>query len=263
MWIPKIPFLNSKEPEVDYRVPVPTAFPKLEGGEMAGLYKGARSGGDFFDVVTTGSRVIFVLLDISGKRAAAFHIAAHVQDAFREQAPLIFDDHTSNEAEGITELLLHINRTIINTAGGAHLSAGFLGCFSLQLGTLFYANAGHTPGLLKDSSGVSLLQATGLPLGLFSHATQDAQMCVLEPGATLLLVSRGITECKRQRREFGVESVRDILTRGDFQDAKDVCSVVLAAAVDYAVGKSSENDLTTLALVRSVAKASRTVSAGS
>lgn len=252
MWTSKIPFLK-KESAVDYRRPIPTTFPELEGGQMAGLYKGARTGGDFYDVVSTQSRLIFLLLDIAGKREEALHIAAHVQDKFRYSAPKAFAHQDVNEAVAVTELLLHVNRTILEAAKGTHFSAAFLGCYSLTLGTLCYVNAGHTPALLKDSSGVTLLEANGLPLGLFSHATHDAQMCVLEPGAALLLVSRGIIECKHRRREFGIESVRQTLLNTSASDAHQLCNAALDAVQQFANGSSLENDLTTMALIRPAA----------
>ena len=68
-------------------------------------------------------------------------------------------------------------------------------------GIVCYFNAGHTPGLVRDRSGCSELPATELPLGLFSHVACEAPMVALEPGATLLLVSRGVVEgvCRKGR----------------------------------------------------------------
>src|SRR3954464_3545310 len=126
MWIEKIPFLKHKE-KTGYRRPEPTVFPKVAGAEMAALYKGARTGGDFYDAVATGSRVVFLMLDIAGKREEALHIAAHVQEKFRAAAPKVFEPVEVNEAEAATELLLTVNRTIIDACGGTHFSAGFLG----------------------------------------------------------------------------------------------------------------------------------------
>jgi serine phosphatase RsbU (regulator of sigma subunit) len=255
MWTPKIPFFQ-KDPAAEYRCPVPTIFPKFQGGQIAALYTGARSGGDFFDAVTTDHRLVFMLLDIAGKREEALHIAAHVQEKFRADAPVIFGERNKNDAEGVTELLLNVNRAIIGAVGGAHMSSAFVGSYSLNLGILFYVNAGHTPGLIKDSSGVSLLEATGLPLGLFSHATHDAQMCVMEPGSVLLLTSRGIVESKRKRKEFGIERVRETLLNRAFDDASSVCSAALNAVEEFMDGKTPDNDLTTLALLRNAVKRS-------
>jgi hypothetical protein len=52
------------------------------------------------------------------------------------------------------------------------------------------------------------LEASGLPLGIFSHATQSASTCGLVPGAALLLVSRGIIEAEHNDREFGLEGAK-------------------------------------------------------
>ena len=249
MWIPKIPFFNKQE-KTGYRRPEPTVFPKLDSVQIAALYKGARTGGDFYDVVTTPTRLVFLMLDIAGQRETALHIAAHVQDKFRVSAPKVFAKTEVNEAEAATELLLEVNRTIISAVGGTHFSAGFLGCYAFDLGTLCYINAGHTPALLKDSSGVTMLEASGLPLGLFSHATHDAQMCVLEPGAALMLVSRGIVECKHRRREFGIASMKELLAGTKSTNPQEVCSAALAAVEEFTDRAPEKNDMTTLTLIR-------------
>src|ERR1035438_5006970 len=59
----------------------------------------------------------------------------------------------------------------IRAAAGVRSCSAFLGCYNEELGTICYANAGHTPGLLRDPSGITELPATGLPLGLFSAST--------------------------------------------------------------------------------------------
>ena len=90
-----------------------------------------------------------------------------------------------------------------------------------------YFNSGHTPGLARDRNGVSELPATGLPLGLFSHMTSNAPMVALEPGAVLLLASRGIVEAKRKSEEFGLERVKDALQHSKAASAKELCASVL------------------------------------
>jgi Stage II sporulation protein E (SpoIIE) len=104
-----------------------------------------------------------------------------------------------------------MNLTILR--GGLRRCPAFIGCYSEDLGTVCYANAGHTPGLLRDQTGITLLEATGLPLGLFSHTTQSAATCHLLPGAALVAVSRGIIEADmieadNQIAEFGLDGVK-------------------------------------------------------
>jgi serine phosphatase RsbU (regulator of sigma subunit) len=98
-----------------------------------------------------------------------------------------------------------LNRTILQFDGSVRSCPAFLGCFNEDLDTVCYA--GHTPGLLRDATGIRRLAATGLPLGLFSHPTRDAYTVSLDPGAVLLIVSLGIIEADPKGEEFGVEGV--------------------------------------------------------
>jgi serine phosphatase RsbU (regulator of sigma subunit) len=70
------------------------------------------------------------------------------------------------------ELCYEINRTILKLADGIRSCPAFIGCYNEDLGTVCYANAGHTPGLLRDGTGITRLEATSLPLGLFSPYTR-------------------------------------------------------------------------------------------
>jgi serine phosphatase RsbU (regulator of sigma subunit) len=197
--------------------------------KVGALYRGARVGGDFYDFVATGpQRMLLLLLDIAGKRDQALHIAASVQEVFRGAADL-FAAESVNEPVAITGLLLEINRAIMAVAEGVRCAPGFLGCYNETVGTMCYINAGHTPALLKDDGEVRLLEANGLPLGLFSHATHDAQLCAMPPGATLLLVSRGLVETKAGHEEFGLERVKQILGESPTRDPQQLCASVLEA----------------------------------
>ena len=114
-----------------------------------------------------------------------------------------------------------MNRTILQMAGGVRSCPAFMGCYNEDLGTVCYTNAGHTPGLLRDQTGITPLEATGLPLGLFSHATHSASTCALMPGAVLLIVSRGIIEAEFGGEEFGLEGVQETFRERHRQTAQD------------------------------------------
>jgi len=195
--------------------------------QVGALYRGARVGGDFYDFIATGPcRMLVLLLDIAGRRDQALHIAATVQEVFRGAADL-FAAEDVNEPVAVTGLLLEINRAIMAAAGGVRCAPGFLGCYNQTVGTMCYINAGHTPALLKDSEGVTTLAASGLPLGLFSHATHDAQICAMPAGATLLLVSRGLVEARGHHEEFGLDRVKQVLAESPTHDAQQLCARVL------------------------------------
>jgi serine phosphatase RsbU (regulator of sigma subunit) len=113
--------------------------------------------------------------------------------------------------------------------------------------------------VVRDASGVTDLFATGLPLGLFAHSLQEARVCVVEPGATLLAVSRGLVEAAphhwlgRHGEEFGMERVKHTLSATEVSKAEALCSLLLDTAEAYAgrdSGKPAQNDMTALALIR-------------
>jgi serine phosphatase RsbU (regulator of sigma subunit) len=241
----------------EYRRPRPAALPDLPNAHFFALYRGARTGGDFYDFAHVGERVLTFFCDISGQRDEALHIAAAVQETFQKYASQLFSGADVNEAERLSELLMIVNRSILETARGPRFTPAFLCSLDLEMGTLTYINAGHLPALTRDGDGIATLDASGLPLGLFTHITHDAQFCVLRPGSSLLLVSRGVIETRRHREEFGLERVKESLLGAQFENARELCAAVQASAQRFLEDKLPENDLTTLAMVRPQAAAQR------
>jgi serine phosphatase RsbU (regulator of sigma subunit) len=246
----RLPFLQATV-ERPTRQPAPTLLPTLPALAIAALYREARMGGDFYDfAVTQCGRLVFLLLDIAGKRKEALDIAATVQQDFREKAPEMFQGQDINQSEALNNLAILLNRSILKAASGVRHAPGFVGCYDPALGTLTYVNAGHTSALLKDTQGVTQLKANGIPLGLFSHATHDAEVAVMEPGAVLLLVSKGLVESGRGSKEFGLERAVEVLQAGDFRDAQELCAALLAAVETFTRNAAPENDTTVLAIMR-------------
>jgi sigma-B regulation protein RsbU (phosphoserine phosphatase) len=179
---------REREVVVPLTDPLHCDAPVLRHAEIAAVYTGQRVAGDFYEFLRVGpSRMLFVLLDMAGLRADTREILIAVQRTFRTLAPRLFAGEDFNETTAMIELCNQMNLTILQ--GGGRSCPAFIGCYNEDLGTVCYANAGHTPGLLRDQTGITLLRATGLPLGLFSHTTQGAATCHLVP-ARLWLRSR-------------------------------------------------------------------------
>jgi serine phosphatase RsbU (regulator of sigma subunit) len=238
-----------------YRRPQPATIPELPDTHFFALYRGARTGGDFYDFAHVGQRVLMLFCDISGERDEALDIAAAVQDTFRQQCQVMFSTPGLNESDQLSELILLVNRTILEAAGRPRYTPAFMACFEAEIGLLTYVNAGHLPALVRDADGISALDASGLPLGLFTHTTHDSRVCVLRPGSSLLLVSKGLVEARMRHEEFGLERVRENLLLTESQDARALCASIQAAAQRFLDDKQPENDLTTLAIVRPLASA--------
>jgi serine phosphatase RsbU (regulator of sigma subunit) len=230
---------------------VQSPVPALQGAQLAAVYDDQRVGGDCFDFLRVGpARVLFILLDVAGRFDDNREIVSSAQAVFRSIGAELFAQEDINEANAMIELCLQLNRTILKTAARVCSSPAFAGCYNENLGTVSYFNAGHTPGLLRDGDRVIELRATGLPLGLFSHATHDAFIAALEPGDALVLVSRGIVEAKHRMKEFGLDRVKENLQRVQKKSAQQICAAILDQVREFTGQPSRQNDLTVLALAR-------------
>ena len=246
---------HSRTPQPEPAVePAPTVFPKIEGADIAAVFASARVAGDFYDSVRVSpERVLFGLLDVAGRRGDNRSVLRTAQEIFRTAAAELFSRPDLNEANAMTELNHRINRGIIEACSGVRSCPAFIACYHEQFGTLCYTNAGHTPGLIRDSRGVAQLGSTGLPLGLFSHATADAPTVGLEKGAAVLLVSRGVVECDGKSKadeEFGLERVQHVLQNAPGTNARALCVSILNAVGEFSCAGPPRDDRTALSLLR-------------
>ena len=215
------------------RTPLPTALSPLQGLDLHARYFSSRTGGDFFDAVAAGPHVVFLLTDIAGTRADAHTIASAAQDVFRLRVPQLFSTNDINMTDTLATLAHEINQSIYTAANGSHLAPTFLGCFSLPLGVLAYINSGGQPAIFRDSDGTRILGHVTMPLGLFTHLTFEPAIQAFEPGARMLLVTRGILEAQRGREQFGTERATAVLENFPNGSAFDLCGVTLDDAHEF------------------------------
>jgi serine phosphatase RsbU (regulator of sigma subunit) len=238
--------------------PVAVNFPRIVGAEIAASTYGNRVGGDFYDCFRASpERILFGLLDVAGRRETNQLILDAAQKIFRTLGSELFSTSDINESEAMVKLCLQLNRGVMERAAGVHPCPAFIGCYHEKFGTLCYTNAGHTPGLIRDHTGIVELAATGLPLGLFSHATCDAPTIGLDKGARLLLFSRGVVEGKSKDEnledaEFGMRRANEFLQSDGSQSAQSLSASFLNAAGDFAGPSAARDDMTALVLVRTV-----------
>ena len=234
--------------------PVATVFPQITGAEIAASFAGGRVAGDFYDAVRVSpERVLFGLLDLTGGQEEARPLLSVAQNAFRTLGSELFSRADINESDAMAELCLRINRDLIEASAAVNSCPAFIGCYHEKFGTLCYTNAGHTPGLLRDKTGITELGSTGLPLGLFSHATSDAPIVALEKGSLVLLVSRGVVESRDHDKvtaEFGLERVKELLRQAPSAGAQALCNSLLNAVSDFYKESPLHDDRTALALIR-------------
>ena len=201
-----------------------------------------------------------MLTDIQGTEPQDHDVALEVQNVFRQKANELFAAEEVNESGPIAALAHAVNLSGIE-ARGVRPAPTFLGCFNLALAShLLQRGAGR---LAARGWNGRALESSGMVLGLFTHATFEAAILVLQEGDSVLLVTNGVTESRRGGAEFGVERVARLLRNSTTKSASEICEVVLRAAYDFAnhpwsrfLGflranhRCRQNDLTALALVR-------------
>lgn len=248
-------FLSSHATAPPLVEPAPTVFPQIEGADIAAVFMGKRIAGDFYDSIRVSSeRILIGLLDVAGRREETRNLLVAAQEVFRTVGLQLFSAKDINESDAMTDLCLRINRRLIDVCCGVHSCPAFIACYHEKFGTLCYTNAGHTPALLRDSTGISELVSTGLPLGLFSHATSEAPTVGMTRQSALLLVSRGLVDCEGrsddQSGTFGLQRIQDVFQAAPAGSASFLCNSVLKAVTDFSRHSPVCDDRTALALVR-------------
>lgn len=251
-----LPRFHSPDPDAPVPIePIPTVFPKITGVDIAAVFVGNRVAGDFYDSIRASpERVLIGMLDVAGRRDENRHILTAAQQIFRDVGAELFAPSDINESDAMTELCLRLNRGLLEVSAGPRSCPAFIACYHERFGTLCYTNAGHTSGLLRDSTGISELPSTGLPLGLFSHATCEAPTVALETCASLLIVSRGVVECEGHTNgsseAFGLDRVKEVFQSAPSIGAQALCTAVLNSIAEFTRHAPACDDRTALALLR-------------
>ena len=235
---------------------------QVHGLDLYAEYRSERTGGDFFDAIDLGSRVIFLLTDIAGTKAATQPIAADVQETFRSRGAEFLGSPETNVMDATAQLMQEINHALIRSAGGVRFAPTFVGCYDLALGILAYVNAGGMTAVFRDSEGARILGSSSVPLGLFSHLTYEPSMQAFEVEAKLLLVTKGVVDTPHGGAHFGVERLIPLLEHGSTGVATELCRAALKAADDFKQvpwyrklglrlgGRDADEDSTAMAVVR-------------
>ena len=254
----------TKDGALSNREPQKTALGPIEGLDLQARYNSARVGGDFYDAVVVGSRVAFLLCDIAGRRPETHPIAAEAQQTFREKAQEFFGAVDANLMDGTALLVQAINGALFRAAGGIRFAPTFVGCYDVQLGLMAYINAGGQTAVIRDSDGTRMLPNVHMPMGLFTHLTDEPAMMAFDRGAKLVVVTKGVTESMQGGSQFGAEGVLSLMGGNAQDSAGGICEAVLKAALGFervswlrqlvrrfSRGKVVE-DVTAVAVVRTV-----------
>lgn len=210
---------------------VPPAQP-VPGIRYAAYYRFAEkhSGGDLIDVYRAGTGdVNLSLTDISGKGVAAALHAGLVKYGIRAYAT---EEHEPRN------VLRWLNRFYTENDAfeqGDSFASVFFARYRPHDRMLCYASAGHDGVFMisPHDGAIIRLEPTGPVIGVFSdeeNLFEDDPMYV-EPGSTLIAVSDGVTEARRDGDLFGMWRLAEAATRLRERSLEDLaCGIAREAA---------------------------------
>ncbi|HCF3306087.1 TPA: SpoIIE family protein phosphatase [Pseudomonas aeruginosa] len=150
--------------------------------------------GDFVDYFRVDERrVAFYLSDVSGHGASSAFVTVLLKFMTTR---LLYESRRNGTLPEFkpSEVLAHINRGLINTKLGKHVTM-LGGVIDLEKNCLTYSIGGHLPlPVLFVDGQASYLEGRGLPVGLFDDASYDDRVMELPPSFSLSLFSDGILD---------------------------------------------------------------------
>lgn len=223
---------------------LPDELPKVYGFNFGARILPARQvGGDFYDVFEVDKNRMGVLIgDVADKGvpSALFMARAHA---------LIMAEADTGLTPG--EVMGLVNRHITRLQKSTQFVTVLYGILDLITREFSYARAGHEPPLVlhPDGNVERIPHSAGMAIGLWDAITLDERIITLPPGATLLLFTDGMTDCRDPNGEaFGLERIKQTLCRYTNLTAQQVCDELLDTLKYYQNGAKQDDDVTLVAV---------------
>jgi sigma-B regulation protein RsbU (phosphoserine phosphatase) len=224
-------------------LPKPAAGGPGEGYELGAVLVPARTvGGDLFDHFRDGSRVFFLVGDVSGKGVPAA--------LFMARAMTVFEAVASREADP-GAVLDRVNRSLCRDNDAGMFVTAAVGALDLSTGELAVALAGHEPPVLVPaaSAPTPLAAEGGRVLGLIEASDFPLHHLRLEAGDAVVLYTDGVSEAQDATGAFfGVERLATAVAALRREAAPGLTAGVLSAVRAFAGEAPQSDDITILTL---------------
>jgi len=227
--------------ELQFRL-LPPSPPKLENLEIAAKFAPARAiGGDLYDFLSYSlSRNAIVIGDVSGKGAPAAIYAALVAGILRSHAPI---------EPSPSEMLSAINYSLGERRIDGQFVSLIYAVWDDENRTLQVANSGLPRPVYCHDGKVEIIEATGLPLGLFDDADYDEFKFQAKPGDLFVFFSDGILDARNQAGDlFGRGRTEEIIAKCSGKGAACVVDSLFRAVTEHAAGVETFDDQTVVAI---------------
>ena len=221
---------------------LPQALPKIEHLDLAAKFIPARAiGGDLYDFIPYSlSRLGIVIGDVSGKGAPAAIYAALVSGILRSHAPI---------EPAPAEMLSAVNLSLAERRIEAQFVSLIYAVWQDEDRTLLVANSGLPRPVFVRDGKTTVIEATGLPLGLFDDVSYDEFRFDMKAGDMFVFFSDGILDARnRSGQLFGRTRVEKIIAECADNSASSVVESLFKAVAEHSAGVETFDDQTILAI---------------
>jgi serine phosphatase RsbU (regulator of sigma subunit) len=192
---------------------LPDALPEVPGVRLASAYhpvgEGNEVGGDFYDVFSVPSGCWLVVGDVCGKGTEAAALTALVRHSIRALAL-----HQDSPAQ----VLGSVNEAMLSHELSGRFATAILARLDLSRGgpvRATIASAGHPPPVLLGADGRACCpEVSGTLLGVLRETRARDVTVTLEPGASVILYTDGLTDAGAPRSGIAPEELCRHLARG-------------------------------------------------
>lgn len=200
--------------------------------------------GDYCDVIQSSNgdgSIVFLLGDVSGKGISASMLMAQLHAMFRSLIPL---------HRPMADVLGMANRLFCQSTNQGLYATLVCGRASRD-GMVEIGSAGHPPVWVATCAGPMAIEATGLPLGMFSTSRYTTTKVCLEPNQSLVLYTDGLSESLNSDGvEYGQKRLREVVAANHQLEAVALADAFMNDLKRHSANEAPSDDLTLMVVRR-------------
>jgi sigma-B regulation protein RsbU (phosphoserine phosphatase) len=221
---------------------LPPACPRLPGAELAARFNPAHAiGGDMYDFLDYKlPRACIAVGDVSGKGAPAALYAALVSGILRS---------LSHNEPPPAEMLNALNQSLNQRRVDAQFVVLTCAVWDDEKKLMRVANSGLPRPIYCHKGHAHMIEAAGLPLGMFENVTYDEITIQASPGDVFAFFSDGIVDASNPKDElFGRIRAEHVIAKNCRKSAREIVDALFRAMDDFSAGAPVFDDQTAVVL---------------
>ena len=219
------------------------AFPdRPEFDIFASMDPAKEVGGDFYDFFfIDDNNLCFLIADVAGKGVPAALYMMVTKTLLKSEGQRIGEPD---------QILSYVNKVLAADNDSCMFATVFCAILDIKSGEVRFANAGHNPPLIIDSSGTRYLPVkAGFVLGPMENTDFETERLTLKSGDTLFLYTDGVTESTNLADElYGEPQLLAALRSGPKEDLIAMIHNIRDEVTRHANGAPQSDDVTMVAV---------------